>query len=193
MNPGQDGSFGNAGSQFDGPLLINTLPGPAGSSLGLTNCPGRCGRDGQGHLWRRDIKRDLRSIEEWGADRVLTLLETHEFASLGVPDFAQHVSMRQFHWHHLPIVDRCEPGPEFNTAWSVVGAAVLADLRGGARIIIHCAAGLGRSGTLAAKILLTLGVIETSDEAIDDVRRARPGAIESNIQLAYIRNGPALK
>ncbi len=132
------------------------------------------------------------AIEDWGADRVLTLLETHEFAPLGVPDFAMSVSNQRFLWHHLPIADRCEPGPMFHAAWLADGPAVLNDIRSGARVVIHCAAGLGRSGTIAAKLLLTLGVVEAADEAINRVRRARPGAIETNSQLAYLRNGVML-
>lgn len=192
MDNRQDKSRGATTPPFDGPLLINSLQGPSGSVLGLTNCPGRNGLDGGGSLWQRDIERDFKAIEDWGADRVLTLLETHEFAPLGVSDFAKRASSRRFFWHHLPIADRCEPGSMFHAAWLADGTAVLNDLRDGARIVIHCAAGLGRSGTLAAKLLLTLGVIEAADEAINRVRRARPGAIETSSQLVYLRDGPML-
>ena len=54
----------------------------------------------------------------------------------------------------------------------------------GKRLVIHCAFGLGRSGTFAAKILTTFGV--SPGIAIKRVRSARPGAIESQIQKDYL-------
>ena len=45
---------------------------------------------------------------------------------------------------------------------------------------VHCAAGLGRTGTLAAQLLVLQGV--APDEAILRVRQARPGTIETPAQ-----------
>jgi len=45
---------------------------------------------------------------------------------------------------------------------------------------VHCTAGLGRSGTMAAAYLVAEGVSAT--EAIATVRRLRPGSIETEAQ-----------
>jgi atypical dual specificity phosphatase len=45
---------------------------------------------------------------------------------------------------------------------------------------IHCYAGLGRSGTMAGAWLIRSGTAPV--EAITKIRRARPGAIESDLQ-----------
>jgi ADP-ribosyl-[dinitrogen reductase] hydrolase len=63
-------------------------------------------------------------------------------------------------------------------------------VNGGARLIIHCAYGLGRSGTFAAKILTAFDICPKI--AIEQVRSARPGAIESLIQEQYILTGGRL-
>ena len=45
---------------------------------------------------------------------------------------------------------------------------------------IHCAAGMGRTGTFAAAYLVHKGM--SSQEAIDKVRELRPGSIETGVQ-----------
>ena len=57
-------------------------------------------------------------------------------------------------------------------------------------MLVHCAAGLGRTGMLAAMLLTELGVSPT--DAIRRVRAARPGAIETEAQAAFVANGSAL-
>jgi ADP-ribosyl-[dinitrogen reductase] hydrolase len=51
-------------------------------------------------------------------------------------------------------------------------------------VLLHCRGGLGRSGTIAARLLVELG--ENPRVAIDRVRRARHGAIETPAQEAHV-------
>ena len=56
----------------------------------------------------------------------------------------------------------------------------------GEKILLHCAAGLGRAGTIAGRLLVGAG--KASEDAIGEIRRARPGAIESKSQEDYLRS-----
>ncbi|MFX7763978.1 protein-tyrosine phosphatase family protein, partial [Acinetobacter baumannii] len=74
-------------------------------------------------------------------------------------------------------------------AWRVLADGLRAALDRGERLVIHCRAGLGRSGMIAARLLVARGLpVET---AIAAVRRARPGAIETSGQEAWIANPEA--
>jgi protein-tyrosine phosphatase len=55
----------------------------------------------------------------------------------------------------------------------------------GERILLHCAAGLGRTGTVAARLLMMSG--QDADSAIKSVRAARSGTIESVTQERFLR------
>jgi uncharacterized protein (DUF486 family) len=52
----------------------------------------------------------------------------------------------------------------------------------GKQLVIHCAAGYGRTGMMAAALLVAMGV--DSEEAIAREREARPGSIETPGQEA---------
>ena len=126
----------------------------------------------------------------WGAGAVLSLVEAHEFARLGVPEFAAEIRKTPLVWYHMPIRDMSPPGEAFHAAWSQDGPRVIQSLRAGEGLVVHCAGGLGRSGMVAAKILASLG--ESANHAVATVRQARPGAIETDGQLDYVLNGPSL-
>src|SRR5690349_19854639 len=82
---------------------------------------------------------------------------------------------RGMKWLHLPIVDVNIPSASFEAQWRVEVPELLAALRTGSKILVHCKGGLGRTGLVAAMLLMESG--ETSEAAIRKVRNVRPGAI----------------
>ena len=87
-------------------------------------------------------------------------------------------------WLHLPIVDFHAPDGEFDAAWIADGPRVLGALEDGKKVFVHCAAGQGRSGTVVARLLIEAGV--PVEEAITITCATRPGAIETEAQVAYL-------
>jgi len=82
---------------------------------------------------------------------------------------------------HLPVPDSLPPTQD-QLEHGV--AAIAHGLRRGARVAVHCAAGLGRSGTLIAAYLVSQGSVP--EAAIALVRAARPGSIETDAQEAAV-------
>ena len=163
---------------------------PVSGLQGISHCPGRNAIDSAGCQWKRNLRDDLRDLMAWGANAVLTLVEDCEFARLGVPGFATEIRKTRLVWYHMAIPDMSTPGKVFDEAWMRDGARILGSLRAGERVLVHCAGGLGRSGMIAAKLLTDLGA--SANHAVSAVRRARPGAIETDRQLDYVLNGPPL-
>ena len=173
-------------SPFDGPLVIYELIGLLNTTFGLTHCPGRNDRHSKRKLWNRNLLEDFLEIRNWGADVLISLNEDPEFQQLGVPEFPEIAQQQKFDWYHLPIQNFSAPGIKFEDAWQKNREAILEHIASGSKIIIHCAAGLGRTGTFTAKLLTKFGW--DPQMAINEVRQVRPGAIERQIQERYIFN-----
>ena len=156
--------------------------------IGITFCPGKCGDSYAGFRWERDIESDLDTIAKWSADAVVTLIEDQEFDMLGVQHLGKQVGARGIAWHHLPIVDVAPPDSRFENGWLLSGPRLHALLRDGGRVLVHCRGGLGRAGTVAARLLVEFGV--STKDAVEQVRRARPGAVQTQQQLQYVLNLP---
>ena len=90
-------------------------------------------------------------------------------------------------WIHLPISDGAVPDGGFEAAWNLAGEGLRARLRSGADILVHCKGGLGRAGTIAARLQVELGT--DPEVAIACVRAARsPAAIENASQEHHVRS-----
>lgn len=153
--------------------------------LGLAPCPGL--GEARGFVIgrrRKIVVDDLAAIRKWGATAIVSLVESFELDMLGVPALGQDAMAVGFDWYHMPIPDMCAPGPSFERQWEEHWPFLRQRLASGERVLVHCLAGLGRTGTVAARILVEKGVEPV--EAVRRVRTARQGAIQSQGQLDYV-------
>lgn len=147
------------------------------SLIGITLLPGR--RDRQ-----RELEQDLLQLQKQRIGSVLCLLSDNEFELYGVPDLLKRYADCSFKVMHAPVVDQAIPSFEEMDAMLAFVDSSLAAQR---RILVHCAGGLGRSGTVAACYLTTRDGLSV-DEAIDVVRESRsPRMVENRRQEDFVR------
>ena len=167
------------------PLRIDSVVAPGGGLIGMTLCPGKKQNGALSGDWDRDLGLDLDTVRDWGAVAVVTLMEANELERYQVSDIGNSVSQRHMTWHHLRIIDANVPDERFEQAWTAVGPELCANLADGRNVLLHCLGGLGRTGTIAARLMIELGI--PTEQAIVLIRKARPGAIETAAQEAYAR------
>ena len=166
------------------PLEIDELACGAGV-VGMTLCPGKRAQSYFGGHWERNLAADMRVIADWGATVVVTLMEGFELDQLGVGNLGNVAEAVELDWHHLPIPDMQVPDERFERGWTYTGHVLRRKLAAGERVLLHCRGGLGRTGTIAARLAIELGA--APDAALRAVREARPGTVETRAQEAYVR------
>jgi ADP-ribosyl-[dinitrogen reductase] hydrolase len=175
-------------TSLDSPLRIDAVAaGPNGGLIGMTFCPGKKQSVAMSGAWDRDLRVDVETVANWGASVVVTLMEAQEMDELQVKALPEILRERGIEWVHLPIIDGGVPSPHFKRRWQRVAPALRERLVHGERLLVHCKGGLGRTGMIAAMLLVELGI--DAEEAIGIVRVARPGAIENQGQEDYLRRG----
>ncbi|HEV2569539.1 ADP-ribosylglycohydrolase family protein [Sphingomonas sp.] len=179
------------GTSLSHPLQIATVDaGPGMGRIGVTFCPGKKQPGAMTGAWDRDLGLDLDAVTDWGAVTLVSLIEDHEMRSLRVEALGDEVRARHMDWVHLPIRDVSTPCSKFEQSWVTVGEGLRARLRAGFDIVVHCKGGLGRAGTIAARLLAELGA--DPGKAIDAVREVRNGALETPGQVRHVLTLKAL-
>jgi protein-tyrosine phosphatase len=142
------------GRSRDGGVDEVPLPGPGRLWL--------CGK----HAIGPDPEAALASV---GATVVVCLNERAELADRYPGYVAWLERDPRARWHPVPDLH----APPVDEARELV-AELRVRLDAGAGLLVHCGAGIGRAGTLAAAVLMSYGV--PLDEALTTVRASRPMA-----------------
>ena len=148
----------------------------------------------KGQLWishypgKRGIKnkilqaeKDLLELKKRKIDVVASLLERKELAALQVENLFELMKKHKFIHYYFPIKDKSVPKNKVqltNLLKNLCG-----EIHKNKNILIHCNAGLGRSGFIAALLCKKLGI---SAEPISFIRKYRPGSIETKEQEKLI-------
>lgn len=144
-------------------------------TLLLTPCPGTL---------ERDLGCALEDMKAAGATAVVTLMTGLELSKNQVEGMQEQCLAAGLAWFHLPVEDEGAPSDEFAQAWKRASADVHKRLDNNEAVAIHCKGGSGRTGVVAAQILMERGA--AMEEAVNQVKALRPNAFAHAVQVEYI-------
>ena len=144
------------------------------------------GRNGKKISFEEDIFiEELHNFSSLNSSSIVTLVEDKEIKNLcDKKFFVRKIYSQNLKWIHMPIEDLKPPDHKFIEKWQTTKVLLKNNLIEGKNIILHCMGGKGRSGTIAAILLIEFG--EKHKEAIEIVRENRKGAIETKEQEDFI-------
>ena len=155
------------------PFPIASLPLATGGRIGVCPLPGS----------HAGLARDLAAIAAWRPVLVVSMTEQRELDAAGCGDLTALLAERDIGWAHLPIPDFGVLPGDGARHWPALSQHLHAILDRGDAVLLHCYGGRGRSGMIALRLLVERG--EDPETALARLRRERPGAVETEAQLAW--------
>ncbi|MFB2865278.1 protein tyrosine phosphatase [Aeromonas sp. MdU4] len=141
----------------------------------LTPCPG---------TQQVPLTLALDQLKLAGAHGVITLMTSTELARFELAHLGQEVEHEGMRWFHLPIEDDKAPDAAFERAWQQALPQLICLLHDGKHLAIHCKGGSGRTGLMAATLLLSFG--QPLDEVITTIKARRPKAFTLAVHRQWL-------
>jgi protein-tyrosine phosphatase len=147
------------------------VDGPWQGKLALASRP-------RGGDWLED---ELAGWQRTGIDTVLSLLTPEEEQELDLKREAHETKARGMRFASLPIPDRQVPTSESEVSATL--DRIDADLSAGKNVVVHCRQGIGRTGLVAACLLVTKGL--TAEAAVKALSAARGNPVPETAEQRH--------
>ena len=115
------------------------------------------------------IEDEFSAIAKEGINLVVSLLEKHEEYSVGLSCEEELCNKNAIEFLSFPIPDRGLP--ESIRSFSALTKGLYSQINSGTNVVVHCRAGIGRTGIVSAGILLHSGM--SSDAAFQLISERR--------------------
>ena len=174
----KNGSEGFMKDNF--PISWIPVPGKDNQSFGVSNCPGKH----QNSLLKKlSLKNDLNSIWNQEINCIVSLITKDELKKLDINDFERTITEYGFEHYSVEIQDLGIPSTNQLGTFKILTKNIIVAIKTEKKVLIHCNAGLGRSGLFAGILVKEMTDI---NHQIDYIRKFRKGAIETKEQEEFI-------
>lgn len=152
----------------------------ASQFIGVSYCPGKlskdCGSSNQ-------LFNDLKSLQRQKVDVIISLTSEKEIQRLGMVNFKQNI--KNFGFTHLvePIDDFSVPKDDQKKNVNKLIKTIFNLLEDNKFVLVHCNAGLGRSGMIVALVIKFIGSFK---DPVSHIRKFRSGAVETEEQKQFV-------
>jgi protein-tyrosine phosphatase len=147
----------------------------SGATLIFTPCPGT--KD-------TTLAEAVATLKDAGAQALITLMPEDELARFAAESLPDQCAIQGIQWFHLPVEDDHAPDERFATAFTSQKHTLLSLLEQQGTVAIHCRGGSGRTGFMAAILLLEVGM--EREEVVRQVQSLRPHALKMPVHLDYL-------
>ncbi|WP_038002975.1 protein-tyrosine phosphatase family protein [Teredinibacter turnerae] len=145
---------------------------------------------GSGSLWVMAkpvsgdwIDDEFAGIANWGINRIVSLLEPHEEIEVGLSEEKLYTEKYGMEFVSFPKKDRGLPNSI--QEYLAFTKRLYHEAAGGLNTVVHCRAGIGRTGIIAAGVLLHCGFEPT--EAIEHISKQRGVAVpDTEEQIEWV-------
>jgi protein-tyrosine phosphatase len=154
----------------------DTLRLASGAALIFTPCPG---------TKNTSVEEAVSTLKAAGANALITLMPADELEKFEASALPRLCADQGITWFHLPVEDDHAPDERFAEAFGKQKASLMSLLEQRDTVAIHCRGGSGRTGFMAAILMLETG--HDWDDVVCDVQGLRPGALKMPVHLDYLR------
>ena len=174
----KNGSEGFMKDNF--PISWIPVPGKDNQSFGVSNCPGKH----QNSLLKKlSLKDDLSSVRDQEINCIVSLITKDELKKLDINDFDKTITEYGFEHYSVEIQDLGIPSTNQLGTFKILTKNIIVAIKTEKKVLIHCNAGLGRSGLFAGILVKEMTNI---NHPIEYIRKFRKGAIETKEQEEFI-------
>jgi len=131
---------------------------------------------------------DAATLTTWRPDVVLSLTSDAEIADASAESV---LCAGPWLWLQHVIEDFGVPDEGFAARWTELSETLLRDLSQGARVLVHCRGGCGRSGMVVLALMVAQGA--EAGDALKTLRDRRPCAVETDAQMVWATKGRVQK
>ena len=109
-----------------------------------------------------------------------------ELVKNGAQQLAIECEHADLSWFQLPIVDDDAPSEAFSLAFKKHLNEILAIIKSGGNVAVHCKGGSGRTGLVIGLLMHELGYAK--NDIVNQVQAIRPKSLHNPVQRSFFDN-----